>query len=575
MDLNYPGLLTVISSELAPGRTESHGFLLWFLKNYYRLDDIDAADAVCDGFDDKGIDAVYIDNNLETIDVFQSKLVQNPARTLGDTQLREFVGALAQLRDPATVDQIAATTSNTELSKLLRSENVSTKIADGFTVRGIFLTNICCDNNANQYIGTQDNLRVFDKSELTRAYVPAGPTSPIGTPVAFDVFGYECIQCTVGEARAVFAPVKASELVCLDGISSNELFAWNVRSSLGKTKVNKDISSSISNVDEHKEFLLFHNGLTLLCQSLDYSDDKITVSGYSVVNGCQSLTSLYENRNKISGELRLMCRIIELPPGNALAEKITHHSNNQNPINARDLQSNSSIQRRLQNEFRQHFGSDVFYRIKRGEGDQAPLNIDNDEVGRLLLAFDLKQPWICHRSYAVLDELHGDIYARPEINAHRILVVHEIASEVIDALPNIENQMLGSYRLTRYFMLYLVRLALELDQCGKSFIENPAQYLQESDGRRKIKVAIRPVISDLVIDLNAEVRERADSDNPLDFKRELKSLNSVRELSRSIVANYQKSVARGRADSFGAEWSKLKLAANSTNAPSGAAATCT
>jgi hypothetical protein len=153
--------------------------------------------------------------------------------------------------------------------------------------------------------------------------------------------------------------------------------------------------------------------------------------------------------------------------------------------------------------------------------------------------------------------------------------VHEIASEVIDALPNIENQMLGSYRLTRYFMLYLVRLALELDQCGKRFIEDPAQYLQESDGRRKIKAAIRPVISDLVIDLNAEVRERADSDNPLDFKRELKSLNSVRELSRSIVGNYQKSVARGRADSFGEEWNKLQLSENSTNAPTGAAASST
>jgi hypothetical protein len=564
VDLDYPGLLSEITEERAPGRTESHAFLLWFLKNYYRLDDIEAADSVCDGFDDKGIDAVYIDNNLETIDVFQSKLIKNSVRTLGDTQLREFVGALAQLRDPATVTQIAQTTSNTELSRLLQSENVATKIADGFTVRGIFLTNIQCDNNAVKYIGTQDNLRVFDKSELLRSYVPSGPTSPIGTPVAFDVFGYDCIKCSVGDATAIFAPLKASELVRLDGISSNELFAWNVRSSLGKTKVNKDITASIGNVDEHKEFLLFHNGLTLLCQGLEYADDKITISGYSVVNGCQSLTSLYENRTKITGDLRLICRIVKLPPGNMLAEKITHHSNNQNPINARDLQSNSSIQRRLQNEFRQNYDGDVFYRIKRGEGDQAPVNIDNDEAGRLLLAFDLKQPWTCHKSYAVLDELHGSIYARPEITAHRILVVHEIASEVISALPRIENRMLASYRLTRYFMVYLVRLALELDERGKEFIGNPATFLEQVDGRARIKAAIGPVISDLTIDLNAEIRERHDAGNPFDFKRELKNSGSVREISRSIVANYQKSVARGRADSFGVEWEKLPLVAAPT-----------
>ncbi len=34
-----------------------------------------------------------------------------------------------------------------------------------------------------------------------------------------------------------------------------------------------------------------------------------------------------------------MVRLIELAPDSALADQITHHSNNQNPINARDLQS--------------------------------------------------------------------------------------------------------------------------------------------------------------------------------------------------------------------------------------------
>lgn len=555
MNLDYPGLLDTIKADLAPGRTESHAFLLWFLKNYYRLDDIDAADAVCDGPDDKGIDAIYVDENLETVDVFQSKLVQNSGRTLGDTQLKEFVGTLAQLNDPSRIEEIASTTSNTELANLLRAENVATKVADGFTIRGVFLTNIVGDANARSYLDRHcESLSLFDKEELKSAFVPAGPTAPVGKPVSFDVFGYECIECSVGDARAVFAPLKASELIQLDGIASNALFAWNVRGSLGRTKVNKDIARSIENKDEHKEFLLFHNGLTLLCEKMVYKDDKVEVSGYSVVNGCQSLTSLYENRAKVTDDLRLMARIIELPHGNALADKITHHSNNQNPINARDLQSNSTIQRRLQNEFTQNYDEEVFYRIKRGEADQARLNIDNDEAGRLLLAFDLKQPWTCHQSYKVLDELHGEIYARPEVNAHRILAVYEIAEEVIAALDQIENKLLSSYRLTRYFMLYLARLALELDDAGKEFCAIPRKYVSAPEGRARLRGAIAPVMKDLVIDLNAEVRERAEAGKPFDFKRELKSPNSVRDLGRGVIANYQKSVARGRADSFGQEW---------------------
>jgi hypothetical protein len=245
MKLDYPALLHTINKELASGRSESHAFLLWFLKNYYRLDEIDAADAVCDGPDDKGIDGIYVDQNLETVHVFQCKLVQNPAKTLGDTQLKEFVGSLAQIHDPKRLTEIASTTSNVELASLLKSENVATKIADGYTVSGVFVTNITGDRNAAEYLEAQEGLTLYDKRALEALYVPAGPTEPIGNPIAFDVFGYECIQCNIGDARAVFAPLKATDLVNLDGIASNELFAWNVRGSLGRTKVNKDISRSI------------------------------------------------------------------------------------------------------------------------------------------------------------------------------------------------------------------------------------------------------------------------------------------------------------------------------------------
>lgn len=66
-------------------------------------------------------------------------------------------------------------------------------------------------------------MSLFDKKVLEASFVSAGPTAPVGKPVAFDVFGYECIQCNVGDARAIFAPLKASELINLDGIASNEL----------------------------------------------------------------------------------------------------------------------------------------------------------------------------------------------------------------------------------------------------------------------------------------------------------------------------------------------------------------
>ena len=115
-NFTYPAVLEVIKPCLINGRTESHSFLVWYLQHYYRLDDTESHDTVCDGPDDKGIDGIYVDENFETVVVFQAKLVQNSDRTLGDTQLKEFVGTLAQFNTPSEIERISSTTSNAELT---------------------------------------------------------------------------------------------------------------------------------------------------------------------------------------------------------------------------------------------------------------------------------------------------------------------------------------------------------------------------------------------------------------------------------------------------------------------------
>ena len=39
-----------------------------------------------------------------------------------------------------------------------------------------------------------------------------------------------------------------------------------------------------------------------------------------------------------------------------------------------------------------------------------------------------------------------------------------------------------------------------------------------------------------------------------DYKRELKSPQSIRKLRQSIISSYQKAVTRNRANGFGDEW---------------------
>ena len=555
LDLSYPAILEYFGTHSAHGRAESSAFLAWFLENYYHLEEQSAQDAVCDGTDDKGIDGIFVDDNLERVDIFQSKLYQNTDKTVGDRSLRDLAGAIDQLSDAEKVTGLLESTGNIELRRLIEHEEVAKKIQDGYGVKGVFVTNASADKSARRYANGDDRFVLYDATALSEGYVSIGSSGPVSDQAVLDVGGFDVIQYKTAEATVIVAPILASELVQLEGIQNGELFDWNVRQSLGRTKVNKAISQSVQDQSQHANFLLYHNGLTILTTNLKRERDTISLSGYSVVNGCQSLTSLYENRDKITSDLRLLGRLIQLPPSGDLAALITRHSNNQNSISARDLQSNSTIQRRLQNDIEIRF-PDYFYEIKRGEisTNADAKTISNEEAARILLAFDVRQPWSCHQSYKLFDELHLDIFARPEVDAVRIVALYQAYLAVLHALSEVQPQVLGKYRLVQYFLLSLLRMALDSDPIGRNFCQDPTPFVADADWERRLQRSFSRVLADLIIDLNAEVESRSADGEPFDYKRELKSPQSVRGLQQSIIPMYKKAVDRRRATGFGAEW---------------------
>jgi hypothetical protein len=91
----------------------------------------------------------------------------------------------------------------------------------------------------------------------------------------------------------------------LTGIADQSLFAYNVRGSLGNTQVNRDIVRSIREPASHKLFPLFHNGITVIARQLDRDNGNLKAGGCFVVNGCQSLTALFDNKGKLTDNLRV------------------------------------------------------------------------------------------------------------------------------------------------------------------------------------------------------------------------------------------------------------------------------
>src|SRR5207245_638730 len=63
IDVDHPQILTLFAQHRAAGRTDSAAFLIWYLENYYRLETVEAIDAVCDQPGDKGVDGIFVNDN--------------------------------------------------------------------------------------------------------------------------------------------------------------------------------------------------------------------------------------------------------------------------------------------------------------------------------------------------------------------------------------------------------------------------------------------------------------------------------------------------------------------------------
>jgi len=551
INVDYPALLKLFPQHLAPKRSESASFLIWYLENYYRLDTLEAVDSVCDQRGDKGVDGIFVNDNDQTITIFQSRISQSKESSIGDTGLKELVGTLRQFESIDAIQNLITTAGNAQVATLLKRLDIINKVAT-HEVRGEYLSNINIDRNGTAYLATVPNLTVIGKDALLSTYISDTRDIPDRTVAKFDIHGFRATEYIVdADTKAVIAPIKAIELVAMDGIADQSLFAFNVRGPLGRTQVNRDIVKSIGEVRRHKLFPLFHNGITIIARDVQTTADVLQAQGYFVVNGCQSLTALYNNKDRLTDDLRVLVKFIKMDPASKEAELITQFSNNQNSTRARDFKANNPIQIRLQNEFTKFYDGQYNYEIKRGEPEPVGTKISNEEAGLLLRAFDLREPWATHRKYEVFEDKYADIFGRPAVTADRIVLCEVIKEAIDEALPQIANQLLARYVLTRYAILFIVRDVLENDQMAAHITDNPKKFVRAKGDREHFKKCIARIVGDLIVDLNDEVKELGDD---FDYRDKLRDADWVKKLSTTIVADHRKLVGRGRIPSFKDDW---------------------
>lgn len=548
--LDYALLNEEVAALKVGNRTDGAALLAWFLESVWRLDPEDVPTAICDGPSDKGIDALIVDEDAAEIIVFQSKWRQDPAKsTQGDSEIKAFVGVSDYFKSVETFDALLSSSPNIELKQLLSRQKVRDQIADEATaVRLVFVTNAELDTAGQGYIDARATLSppieiftgmtLIDIAEQTQrpalrpeSVVLSGESAPI-------------VASLTQTERMAISLIPASQLIKLPGIADQTLFSRNVRYSVGRTRINNALRETVLDNSEHRLFPAFHNGLTLLTEKLDPSGNDIRLKGVGVVNGCQSLTTLYQEADHITDSLSLLVKVVEVPSDGRVADKITYRSNNQNAVTLRDQRSNDKASRALQAEINRAFGGQYFLQLKQGENRPAgAVALDVTTVAQVVMAIYLSEPWSAIRKLRLFDEDFRRIFSK-SLTAHRAILAFRIDQALLEQRGNLRADLVSSYAAIRFTLLHLVAQLLRESPAGMELLATPEKWINNPDTLAEVDTALEDMIDEVINTVNFFVDERAD-DPAFDPKVTFKSQAGVKRLEQDVIRDAARQAKRG------------------------------
>src|SRR5206468_5665886 len=129
------------------------------------------------------------------------------------------------------------------------------------------------------------------------------------------------------------------DIVGWPGIDDRSLFELNVRRELRRNRVRDQLDGAIRRQHDHKDFLAYHNGMTVVCDSVSEQPGKLIIRNASVVNGAQSAIAFARaaDEGDLTEQLRIFVKFVEVAGRPQLAKEVSWRSNTQNAVNARNL----------------------------------------------------------------------------------------------------------------------------------------------------------------------------------------------------------------------------------------------
>lgn len=183
--------------------------------------------------------------------------------------------------------------------------------------------------------------------------------------------------------------------------------------------------------------------------------------------------------------------------------------------------------------------------------------ISNEDAGRMLLTFDLNEPWNSHQKSQIFDEYYSKIFGRLEVNAKRIILVYEILSVIEDQLDQIIHKQYAYYSATKYFLLYIISKIMQEDEVGKKIYKNKLDIVSNSKYLSEFKRIITDILkNNIIVDLNYFLKDEKNA--AFDYKKVSKNTTELQSLSMELLKDYEKELKRAKAKSISEQWKAFK-----------------
>ncbi len=394
-------------------------FVAWYVRNIHGQDPNQARYCITDGALDKQIDAIVIDEDAQAVYVVQGKFIG--AGTVDATPLREVLSSWVQLKDLSALQENA----NAKLKQ--RLTDLSAALEDGYDIHFELITTGELTEGAHKDLAAFQKelaeaddlpatLTLVDTDELWRRYEMALEKEKPFLKHQLKLAPGKFMSMEIAGTSVVVAAIPLRDCLVFPGIKDGALFQKNVRQSLGlSNNVNKQIKATIYG-DRNRDFFFFHNGITAICSHMQIEGDTLSLQGLSVVNGCQSLTTILSCSEKVKklDDTFVMFRFYEIPQHDR-ADRISISTNSQSTVKPRDLRSNDKRVLALKKAFEQRYTSGQFL-SKRGEKalpEKDPQRVvDLGSLGKYLMAWHSQRPNISYSETKIFDKYFEQLFKR-------------------------------------------------------------------------------------------------------------------------------------------------------------------